>query len=562
MKFTRFFTVIFLLSNFVFSCKSDKPSDKAAENAVTLGVAADFDYLNPLLIQLSLSREVCTHIFPTLVRPQFDEKNGAVSFAPSLAKSWTFSDGGKTATFALRGDAKWEDGKPITSHDLKFSYTLYAEPQVASTRQHYINDLAKNADGAVDFENAVETPNDTTLILHFSTPLAENIVLDHFYDLMPVAKHVFESIPPEEIRSRAAELPIVAGGPYRVEKWSRQQSLTLVSNETCVLPHPGKIAKVSFLVIPEYTTRLTLLKTSKLDVLMSAGGINPKDVESLTRENPEITICSVKDRSFDSIVWLCIDGEAFRNGKKIKPNVFFGDKKVRQAMTYAIDRNSIVDGFMGEAHATVVNTPLSPAYKSILDSSLHPYNYNPKKARKLLTEAGWKPGADGILEKNGQDFSFTLVAPTGNARRNYAATVVQQNLKDIGIECKLEFAETIVFVQNQNEYRYAAAMSGLSAETLPFQLIIWGSNFEKSPFNSSAFQNARLDEVIAELGKPLGMEKQRELWHEYQQILHDEQPRTFLYYFDELEGFNRRVKNVNVNMLSVLYNLYDWEISR
>jgi len=560
MKFAKLFFVALLLSSLASSCKSDESSSKAPQNGVTIGIAADFDYLNPLLIQLSLSREVCAHIFPTLVRPAFDEQDGSVSFAPSLAKSWAFSDEGKTVTFALRGDAKWEDGKPITAHDLKFSYKLYANPKVASTRQHYLSDLAKTTDGKVDFENAIETPNDTTLVLHFSTQLAENIVLDHFYDLMPVAKHVFEPIPPEEIRSRAAELPILAGGPYRVEKWSRQQSLTLVSNERSVLPQPAKIDKVSFLVIPEYTTRVTLLKTGKLDVLMSAGGINPKDVESLTRENPEIVIRSVKDRSFDSIVWLCIDGGAFRNGKKIKPNFFFGDKKVRQAMTFAIDRESIVDGFMGESHATIVNTSLSPAYKSIRNSSLQSYDYNPKKARELLAQAGWRPGADGILEKDGKDFSFALVAPTGNARRNYAATIVQQNLKDIGIECKLEFAETIVFVQNQNEYRYAAAMSGLSAETLPFQLIIWGSDFEKSPFNSSAFQNARLDEVIAELGKPIDGEKHRELWHEYQQILHDEQPRTFLYYFDELEGFNRRVKNVNVNMLSVLYNLYDWEI--
>ncbi|NTV46114.1 MAG: ABC transporter substrate-binding protein [Chlorobiales bacterium] len=544
----------------LFSCKTDKPSGSIPQNTIAIGIATDLDNINPLLINLSLSREVCTLIFPTLVRPNFNEKTGELSYTSSLARRWEFSDDGKNATFFLQSDAVWEDGKPITSADLKFSYQLYAHPSVASTRQHYVADLKKIASGEIDFEKAIETPNDTTLILHFNKPLAPNIILDHFYDLMPVAKHVFEKIDPKELRSRAPEIPIIGGGPYKVAKWSRQQELVLVSNSSSKLPHPGKIENVIFRVIPEYTTRLTLLKTGQLDVMMSAGGINPKDVAGVLQGNPTIAIRPVQNRSFDSIVWLNIDGEAYREKGEIKPNFFFGDKRVRQAMTYAINREAIVDGFMGAEHATIVNTSISPAYTSVIDTTLDPYAYNPEKARELLKACGWNAGPDGILQKDGRKFSFTLVAPTGNARRNYAATIIQQNLKDLGIECKLEFAETVVFVKNQNEYRYDAALSGLSAETLPFQLIIWGSDFTKSTFNSSAFQNKRLDEVIAQLGTSLPKDETLRYWHEYQRILHDEQPRTFLYYFDELEGFSKRVQNANVSMLAVLLNAYDWEL--
>ncbi|NTW50925.1 MAG: ABC transporter substrate-binding protein, partial [Chlorobiales bacterium] len=513
-----------------------------------------------LLINLSISREVCTLIFPTLVRPKFNETTGELSYAPSLAQRWEFSEDGKNATFFLRSNAVWEDGKPITSADLKFSYQLYANPSVASTRQHYVADLKKNASGEIDFETAIETPNDTTLILHFNKPLAPNIILDHFYDLMPVAKHIFEKIDPKELRSRAAEIPIVGGGPYKVAKWSRQQELVLEANSSSKLPHPGKTEKLIFRIIPEYTTRLTLLKTGQIDVMMSAGGINPKDADAVLQGNPNLVIRPVRNRSFDSIVWLNIDGDAYREKGEIKPNFFFGDKRIRQAMTYAINREAIVDGFMGAEHATIVNTSISPAYTAVIDTTLDPYAYNPDKARDLLKACGWSAGPDGILQKDGKKFSFTLVAPTGNARRNYAATIVQQNLKDLGIECKLEFAETVVFVKSQNEYRYDAALSGLSAETLPFQLIIWGSDFTKSTFNSSAFQNKRLDEVIAQLGTALPKDETLRYWHEYQQILHDEQPRTFLYYFDELEGFSKRIQNADVSMLAVLLNAYEWEL--
>jgi peptide/nickel transport system substrate-binding protein len=554
-----FFTIPVLLLLTLFTGCGQR-SEKLRANHIVAGIAADFDYINPLLIQLSLSREVCTLIYPTLVKPSFDEKKGNIDYLPGAARRWEFSGDGKTAIFHLHDKAFWEDGKKITSHDFRFSYTLYANPLVASTRQHYLNDLLLKPDGTVDFERAVETPDDSTLVLHFSKPMAPLIVLDHFNDLMPVAEHIFKDIPPGEIRSRAATIPVVGAGPFKVREWIRQSKLVLTANPSSVLPRPAATETLTFLIVPEYTTRLAMLKSHQIDALISAGGITPKDVEELKKTNPEITIKPVTNRYFDSIVWLNIDGDTYRSSKAVRPNRFFGDKQVRQAMTHAIDRQAIIDGFMGPEHASLVNTPLSPAYSALADKNLHNYAYNPETALALLAKAGWKPGPDGILQKNGLKFSFTLAAPVGNPRRNYAATIIQQNLRDIGIDCSLKFDENLIFLKNQNEFRYDAALSGLAAETLPFQLIIWGSDFAQRPFNSSAFQNAQLDTVIEELGKPLDSARETALWKTYQQILHEEQPRTFLYYYDELEGFNSRIGNVEVNLLSTLYNTYDWKL--
>ncbi len=535
-------------------------SGNSRSNHIAVGISADFDYLNPLLIQLSLSREVCTHIYPTLVKPEYNEEKGEITYKPSSAKSWDFSADGKKATFHLRADAVWEDGKKVTSRDFKFSYSLYKNPKIASSRQDYLDDLLLLPDGTADIERAVETPDDSTLVLHFNKPLAKEIVLDHFNDLMPVARHVFTAIPADEIRSRAAELPIVGAGPFKVKEWKRQEKLVLVSSESSVLPHPAVTGTITFLVIPEYTTRLAMLKSEQIDALISAGGITPRDAVELKTTNPEIAIKPVRNRYFDSVVWLNIDGEQYRSSRTIASNRFFGDAAVRRAMTYAIDRESIIDGFMGPDHAVIVNTSLSPAYSAITNRSMEPFAYNPAKARELLKAAGWSAGPDGILQKNGVRFSFELAAPVGNPRRNYAATIIQQNLRDIGIECRLRFDESLIFNKNQNEFRYDAALSGLAAETLPFQLIIWGSDFANRPFNSSAFRNAELDRVIAELSGPLDGTRQATLWKTYQQILNDEQPRTFLYYYDELEGFGGRMKNVEVNLLSTLYNVYDWKL--
>jgi len=553
-------TILTLLFATLLGACGPKSSDSSRNNTIVVAVSADFDHLNPLLIQLSLSRELCTMIYPTLFRPTFDEKNGTINYEPGTAASWEFTPDGRNVTFHLNEKAVWEDGEPLTSKDFIFSYRLYADPNVASSRQDYLYDLLLKPDGSVDFDKAVETPDDKTLVLHFNKPMAESIVLDHFNDLMPVAEHLFRDIKPEQIRQQAATLPIVGAGPFKVKEWQRQSKLTLESNPTSVLPRPAASLALTFMVVPEYTMRLAMLKSGQIDALVSAGGINPKDAAELAKSNPEIAIIPVADRYFDSVVWLNIDGAAWRNSKTVKPNRFFGDRRVRQAMTYAIDRQAIIDGFMGPKHATIVNTTLSPAYTSIIDKSLPAYAYDPDKALALLKEAGWTPGPDGILQKNGLKFSFELAAPTGNPRRNYAATIIQQNLREIGIDCKLKFDETLMFNKNQNEYRYEAALSGLAAETLPFQLVIWGSDFEKKPFNSSAFQNAELDRVVAKLTGPLPKAEQLKLWKEYQQILANEQPRTFLYYYDELEGFSPRVQNVKLSLLYTLGNMYDWKV--
>jgi peptide/nickel transport system substrate-binding protein len=552
-------TALLLMALFA-GCGQNSQRNKHPDTIV-VAISADVDHLNPLLIQMSLAREVCTMIYPSLVRPAFDEKSGSISYQPNAAESWNFSSDGRNVTFHLNPKATWQDGKPLTSKDFSFSYRLYADPAVASSRQDYLNDLLLKPDGSIDFDKGIETPDDRTLVLHFNKPMAESIVLDHFNDLMPVAEHIFRSIPPESIRQQAATLPVVGTGPFRLREWQRQSKLVLESSPTSALPHPAVTPSVTFMVVPEYTTRLAMLKSGQIDALVSAGGINPKDAAEMARSNPEINIEPLADRYFDSIVWLNIDGDTWRKRKVVQPNRFFGDRRVRQAMSYAIDRQAIIDGFMGPDNATIVNTALSPAYTSIIDKTLPSYECNPQKALALLREAGWTPGADGILQKKGVKFKFELAAPTGNPRRNYAANIIQQNLRDIGIDCRLRFDESLMFNKNQNEYRYDAALSGLAAETLPFQLVIWGSDFEKKPFNSSAFQNAELDQIVAKLTGPLPQIEQTKLWKQYQRILSEEQPRTFLYYYSELEGFNKRVKNVKLSLLATLGNMYEWKIN-
>ncbi len=100
-------------------------SDKIRKEQIVTGISADFDYLNPLLIQLSMSRELCTLLYPSLVKPSYDEKKGEIPFCPMLPKAGSSPVTAKKQPSTLSSDAVWEDGKKVTSHDFKYSYALY-----------------------------------------------------------------------------------------------------------------------------------------------------------------------------------------------------------------------------------------------------------------------------------------------------------------------------------------------------------------------------------------------------------------------------------------------------
>ncbi|NTV99549.1 MAG: ABC transporter substrate-binding protein, partial [Chlorobiaceae bacterium] len=115
----RFRTILLLILSICSSCQQN--TGKIRQEQIVTGISADFDHLNPLIIQLSMSREVCNLIYPALVKPFYDNEKGAITYRPNAARSWEFSADGKNVTFHLRSDAVWEDGAKVTSRDYKFS---------------------------------------------------------------------------------------------------------------------------------------------------------------------------------------------------------------------------------------------------------------------------------------------------------------------------------------------------------------------------------------------------------------------------------------------------------
>ncbi len=572
--------VVGLLVALVFTlagCSGEKHSTGRSPGDSTLVIAmlGDANYLNPVIGASVTSSNVYGLLYPGLLESEFDTTSGLLNFVAlekrlreqtgrqsgkkqgaALAKTWSMSEDHRSLTYVLRGDAKWNDGTPITSHDFKFAYRLYGDPVIASPRQQFLAELMGAEKGEIDFEKAIETPDDTTLVFHFYKKVPEQLALFHT-SLTPLPKHVWKDVPPQEFRNSRLNQEPLGAGPYVLKDWRKQQQIVLASNPLCNLPKPGNIPRIMYRIVPDYTVRLAQLQTGAVDVVEN---IKPEDFEGLENANAGVEIKSVGLRVYDYVGWSNIDQDAYHADGTITPHPLFGSVRVRRALTLAIDRQSILDGYLGE-YGKVAVTDISPSLKWAYNEKVAPYPFDPAEAVRLLEEEGWKPGPDGIREKGGRKFSFVLYTNAGNARRNFASVIIQQNLREIGIDCRLDVQESNVFFENLRLRKIDAWMAGWSIGLEIDPLDGWGSDLEKSRFNFTGYQNPRIDELCELAKSELNPLDAKPYWLEYQEILHRDQPTTFLYWIKETQGFNKRIGGEELNILSTFYNIDDWTLS-
>ena len=206
---------------------------------------------------------------------------------------------------------------------------------------------------------------------------------------------------------------------------------------------------------------------------------------------------------------------------------------------------------------------MAPIFKSIIDTALQPLPYDPGKAKQLLASAGWKDlDNTGILKKDGQEFSFTLNYPSGNPLREFAANVIQNNLKAIGVNVKLEKIEPEVFFQKMFARELNAWISGWSVQIPVDMKVLWHSNLDKGPFNVVSFQDKTVDMLLDKIEKEKSEANRDALYKEIQDIIYKEQPVTFLYWIDNIIAYNKRIQNVSITPLGPLDDCWEWSVKK
>ncbi len=546
----KFHFILLLLLLISASCEKEQFKDTSR---VVIAIQSEPETLNPIYA-FGLNEGVITdHLFLYLLDLKWNENKGDVEAFPMLAEKWQWNSDSTSIDIYLRNDAKWSDGKTVSAYDVVYSFDIYSDQQVQSRFYGMFKNFYHFENGEVDLEKTFAVKDSFHLIINF---LPDKVIslFDLAFPVIP--KHIYENINRSEIQTAEINFNPITNGAYKLKKWERNQFIILEANRECFLYDDEMIKEIIFKVTPDYNSALTQLKKGEIDFTED---IRPSDAKQLSNQK-NLKLASVKGRQYDYVGWNNIDGKYFSETKKVKPHKFFGDKKVRQALSYAINRKEILSQYLLN-YGSLCNSPISEIFVNEFDSSLTGFEYNPDKAKVLLREAGWADkNRNGILEKGNTEFLFTLHIPSGNPLREYAATVIKNNLKQVGIEVKVEKLEFGVLMDGLLNRKLDAWILAWFIP-LPNELkSYWYSDLTQTQLNFAGYQSAEADKIILELEKKHSKEDYIKLMKKFQQIISEDQPVTFLFWFDNIVSYNKRIKNVTINPFGAIQRIWEWRL--
>ncbi len=242
-------------------------------------------------------------------------------------------------------------------------------------------------------------------------------------------------------------------------------------------------------------------------------------------------------------------------------NNLFSDKQVRQALSYAVNRQEIVDGVL-YGQGLPLACPFKPGTWAY-NNTIAPYPYDIQKSKQLLKNAGWVDSdGNGILDKDGQEFEFTVVTNQGNDLRKMTAELMQQAFKEVGVKMNINVQEWSTFIENTiNKRQFDAFILGwsLSPEPDPYDIFHSSKTGEKE-FNIVGFNNEEADKMMDKARGTFDQVERKKYLDRFQEILHDEQPYLFLYAPYSLIAVHKRIQNIEEAPAGISHNFIDWYI--
>lgn len=526
--------LLVILSSFIFiSCGTQKSN----KDRIVIAIPADAESLNPLFSFSFQEVNLSELLYAGLVENEWNEKTGDIVIKPMIAKDWKWNNDSTSVVLNLRNDMKWRDGKSLTSEDVIFSFDLYSDPLVQSRFFGTFNKFYLQDNMHIDLAKSFQANGPYQLTINFK-PKSNPTLTDIDMPILP--KHVFAGLDRKDFITLEKGKDTVTSGAFYLAGWEKNQSITLRRNEKSFLFDPSKPKELVFKIIADYNSKITQLKNGEVDF---ADNIKPDQTNEL-KNNGRLTLSAVKGREYDYAAW--------------KDKKFFANANTRKALTYAINREEILDGFLNN-HGEIASGPVSAIFKDYHNSSLKPYPYDPAKAKELLKAEGWEDkDKNGVLEKNGVEFSFILNYAAGNPRREFAATVIKNDLKEVGINVKTEAMEAGVFFEKMYRKELNAWLAGW-AVPIPMDLTpYWHSDSKKGPVNLTSYKNKEIDNLLDKLNTSLSKEEKINIYKRIQEILYNDSPVTFLYWVDNITAYNSNLKNIKITPLGSIHKCRDW----
>jgi peptide/nickel transport system substrate-binding protein len=507
-----------------------KPPPKV--NELIMSSIGDASYLNPILAQDSASGDINSFVFNGLIKYDRNLQN----FVGVLAESWKVEEGLEPViTFRLRRGILWHDGKEFTAHDVKFTYDKIMDEKTNTVRRSSY-ELVKKA----------EVLDPYTFRVTYKQPFSPGL---ETWSIGIIPKHLLEN---GDINTAPFNRKPVGTGPFRFVEWVSDEKIVLEANPRYFEGRPH-LDRIIYRIIPEPALNEMEILTRGVDY----SSLFPFEFKRISQV-PFINTYSQPSLGYTYI------------GYNLK-NPLFQDRRVRRALTYAVNRQEIVQ-YVLYGLGEVATGPF-PNQMWYCNPHVRPIPYDPQKARQLLAEVGWKDtNGDGILEKDGKPFRFKLITNSGNETRRDVGVLAQRQLREIGIDVTFEFYEWSVFLKDFiNARHFDACILGWGLSVDPDAYEIWHSSQIEKGFNFVSYRNPEVDRLWEQGRREYDIEKRKEIYWQIHKLIAEDQPYTFLYVPLGISALQRKFvllekdasgreafREIRMEKAGLLYDLTNW----
>jgi peptide/nickel transport system substrate-binding protein len=472
-------------------------------------------------------------MFETLVKLNED-----VDFVGRLAESWEVSDDQTQLTFYLNPDATWHDGTPVTAEDVEFTIWAISHPQIEVNRGANIA-MLKGLDGSkrpegVDTVEGVEVIDEHTIRFTANNPVDPRFFLELVgTGVWIVPKHILQDIAPEEMDQADFWMnPTVGAGAFKFVTYETDQYVEYDRNEDYYLgtPHLDKL----FVKIITPATMVAQLEKGEVDVTSSGGiGDVPLDDWERVQGLDNVDAYGYQDSGYQ---YMIINWD---------PEGPWVDKKVRQALAYAINRQLIVDNLL-KGEGIVAQTPIIPVTYYYNPEVEGMYPYDPEQAKALLEEAGWD-----------FDREVVLLVPLGNIVRELSADIIQANLQDVGMNVSIEKMDFPTLMARFGDADFDIGLVGWSDVLDPDVRSQYHSDGQ---YNFGSINSPVLDDLLDRGANTAEPEARKEIYDEFQMQFMEEMPVVALYWPLRLAAINNRVQNARhmITTNALTRNVHEW----
>ncbi len=495
--------------------------------------------LNPLLSSNTTDVFIDRFMFVPLINP--DEKGVQqpmlATEVPTMENGGVSKDG-LTITYHLRTDAKWSDGVPVTSTDVKWSWQAIMNPDNNIVSRHGYDEI-----------KSIDTPNPSTVVVHLKekfAPFVNTFFTDSDQPYPVAPEHVLAKYPNINQIPFNSE-PNVTDGPFKFGEWVRNDHITLVANDDFFMGKPG-LKRIELKIVPDENTSINLLKEHAIDWVYQAS----------IRTYPEI-----EGSDGVRIVWMNVNG--YYTMQMNTARAPLNDVAVRRAIAYAVDKANLVKTTM-YGQETLASEDI-PNWMWAFDPAVRSLPYDPAKARALLAQAGYTPGPGGTLQKNGQPLSLLLVTDNSNITYRQLAVQVQAQLHRVGINAQIK-----VFPGAQ---LYAPAGEGGILQLGRFDIALDGwfagidpddssqfmcKNVPPGGYNYSRYCSPEMDAAQTMALTHYDQATRKQAYAKIQALLARDVPQIYINWLRQEQPVSVDFKNFTPNPVVENWNAWQWSI--